>query len=91
VDRNGEPINLTGKTLVIEGRKRSAVAAFSSVAVTVTGALAGEWEADLAPLVSPAGSAGELRCQVRFTEGGTFFRSDPFKVPVRTPSSAGGV
>jgi hypothetical protein len=90
VDRNGAALSLTGKTLTLEGRKRDAAAAFTPIAVTVTDAAAGEWEADVAAtMTTAAGSAGQYRCQVRITEGGTFFRSDPFKIPVRAPASAG--
>ena len=90
VDRDGEVIPLTGKTLTIEGRKRGASAAFTPIAVTVTGAPAGEWQADVAAtMTSPAGSVGEWRCQYRITEGGTYFRSDPFKIVVGAPASGG--
>lgn len=90
VDRNGVAIPLSGKTVLIEGRKRGAAAAFSTIAVTVTGVAAGEGEADVAAtLVTAAGSAGEYRCQSRLTEAGVYFRSDPFKIVVRAPASGG--
>jgi hypothetical protein len=90
VDRNGDPIPLTGRTVLIEGRKRGAAAAFANINATVTGAAAGECEADVAAtLVSPAGAAGEYRCQARITEGAVYFRTDPFKIPVRAPAAGG--
>ena len=90
VDRNGAVESLVGKTVQIEGRKRGTAAEFTPIAATITDAAAGECEADLAALVSPSGAAGQFRCQTRIIEGGgSYMRSDPYKVVVRGAARLG--
>ena len=86
VDTDGNPVDLTGKIVTLEGRRRGAAAEFAPIVCTVTGAAAGEGEVSCATLTV---AAGEYRTQIRAASGGIFYRTDVGKIVVRGEARAG--
>jgi hypothetical protein len=84
-DEDGSALDLSGKTVLLEGRKRRASAEFSPVSASVTTAATGEGEVSCSSL---SAAKGEYRCQIRVTGSG-FYRTYPGKIVIRGEARAG--